>query len=121
MAGPYADMMRFIWSGIVLAGLACGGATVVFPQGPSQQTQKAKPKDQMFSGVVTAVDDASLTAVRTGPGTIADTKTFAITAETRFEGGKPQVHSRVTVRYVTAEDGERAIHVIVRGSHNQKK
>jgi hypothetical protein len=74
----------------------------------------------MFSGTVTAIDDTSLTAARTGQGKVAATKTFAITPETRFEGGKPAVNSRVTVRYVTTEEGARAIYVIVRGSGGRK-
>jgi hypothetical protein len=44
------------------------------------------------------------------------THTFAITPETTFEGGKPQVNSRVTVRYVAGDEGDRAVHVIVRPS-----
>jgi hypothetical protein len=95
--------------------LVCGSARLALPQTESQEQHKApKPKDQMFSGMVTAIDDSSLTASRAGQGKVAATKTFAITADTRFEGGKPSVNSRVTVRYVTTETGELAVHVIVR-------
>ncbi len=75
----------------------------------------------MFSGMVTVVNDASLTATRSGQGKAAVTKTFAITPETQFEGGMPKVNSRVTVRYVTTEDGDRAIRVIVRGGGSKKQ
>lgn len=89
----------------------------VFPQtGVVQTGQVAPAKDQFFTGLVTAVDDDSLTVIRTAAGKNSSTKTFDITAETRFEGGKPQVGARVTVRYVTTEDGDRAVHVIVRRS-----
>ena len=64
----------------------------------------------MFSGNVTAIGDSSLTATRTGS---KDSKTFAITPETRFEG-KPKVNSRVTIRYIATEEGDRAVVVIVR-------
>jgi hypothetical protein len=84
------------------------------------QEQQPKPKDQMFSGTITAIDETSLTATRTGPGKVAATKTFVLTPETRFEGGKPAVNSRVTVRFVTTEEGDRAIHVIVRASSGKK-
>ena len=78
------------------------------------QQEEAKPKALMFSGTVTTVDSSSLTVIRAGDGKVPGTHTFAITAETTFEGGKPKVASRVTVRYVEAEDGDRAVHVIVR-------
>jgi hypothetical protein len=95
--------------------LVCGSARPALPQTDNQEHKSPKLKDQMFSGMVVAIDDASLTASRAGQGKVAATKTFAITPETRFEGGKPAVNSRVTVRYVTTETGELAIHVIVRG------
>jgi hypothetical protein len=75
-----------------------------------QKGQQSTPKDQMFSGNVTAIGDSSLTATRTGS---KDSKTFAITPETRFEG-KPRVNSRVTIRYIATEEGDRAVVVIVR-------
>ena len=63
-----------------------------------------------------AVDDASLTVNRTVLGKNSSTKTFTLTAETMFEGGKPQIRSQVTVRYVTTDEGDRAVRVIVRRS-----
>lgn len=65
----------------------------------------------MFSGSVTALADGSLTVARQGSG---EAKTFLITPDTRFEGPKPQLSSRVTVRYIAAEDGDHAVRVIVR-------
>jgi hypothetical protein len=50
-----------------------------------------------------------------------DTKTFRITAETKFEGPKPQVAAGVTVRYIAAEDGDRAVRVIVRAAARSTK
>ena len=77
----------------------------------------AAPKDQMFSGTVTDVTDASLTVIRSGSKT---TKTFAITAQTKFEGPKPQVNSQVTVRFVSGDGGDRAVRVIVRPPATKK-
>ena len=110
-------MVRLIRSGILLVLLGAG--TVLCPGTPragDQDEGRPRPKDQMFSGTVTAVDDASLTVVRTGQGKVAATRVFDITADTRFEGGKPKVSSRVTVRFVATDDGDRAIHIIVRGT-----
>jgi ribosomal protein S1 len=110
-------MVRLIRSGILLAWLGAG--TALYPGTPRaafQDESQPQPKDQMFSGTVTAVDDTSLTVVRVGQGKVAATRTFDITAETRFEGGKLKVSARVTVRFVTTDEGDRAIHVIVRGT-----
>jgi len=80
----------------------------------SQTGQAPAAKDQFFTGLVTVIDDESLTVIRTAAGKNPTTKTFVVTEATRFEGGKPQVRARVTVRYVATEDGDRAVHVIVR-------
>ncbi|HUP05072.1 MAG TPA: hypothetical protein VMU19_13845 [Bryobacteraceae bacterium] len=77
---------------------------------PASAAKSQTPADQMFSGDVTAIDSASLTAVRTGSKV---EKKFLITPETKFEG-KPHVKSRVTIRYVMTDDGPRALRVIVR-------
>jgi hypothetical protein len=103
-----------IRSGILIAILASAGSPIIARQDPAPQ-QEPKPKDQMFSGTITAIDETSLTATRRGQGKVAATKTFVITPETRFEGGRPMVNSRVTVRYISTEEGDRAIHIIVRG------
>ncbi len=109
MALQYTDMVRLIRSGMLIAALAFGS---VLPCAAQEKGSQSAPKDQMFSGIVTAISESSLTASRTGP---KDSKTFAITSATRFEEGKkPKVNSRVTVRYVATEDGDRAIYVIVR-------
>lgn len=87
----------------------------VFPQTGVVQTEGTPlAKDQFFTGLVTAIDDESLTVIRTAAGKNSSTKTFVVTAATRFEGGKPQVRARVTVRYVATEDGDHAVHVILR-------
>ena len=89
----------------------------VSPQTGVAQTGTAPAaKDQFFTGLVTAFDDESLTVIRTAAGKNSSTKTFVVTAATRFEGGKPQVRARVTVRYVVTEDGDQAVHVILRRS-----
>ena len=110
-------MVRFNRSGFLITALGCGLVFSLFPGGAAQQQEKkSKPKDQMFSGTVTSVEDTSLTATRSGQGNTPVTKTFAITPETQFDGGRPNVNSRVTVRYITTDEGDRAIRVIVRGT-----
>ena len=106
--------MRFLLSGVLLALLSSSVTGPVYPQ--SAQAAESETKDQFFSGTVTAIDASSLTVVRTVLGKNSATKTFLVTAETRFEGGRPKVRADVTVRYVTTDDGDRATHVILRRS-----
>jgi hypothetical protein len=98
----------------LLVLLVTAAVPPAFAQTGEVQTGKAPAKDQFFTGLVTAIDDESLTVSRAGTGKNSSIKTFVVTAATRFEGGKPQVRARVTVRYVTTEDGDRAVHVILR-------
>jgi hypothetical protein len=80
-----------------------------------QPQEQPRPRSQMFSGVVTSVDETTLAVQREGQGAAGPRK-FQVTSETTFEGGKPGVNTRVTVRYVSTEEGDQAIHVIVRGA-----
>jgi hypothetical protein len=102
----YPDIVRFIRYALIFAVLVSEAALR-----PSVAQQPAPAAAPMFSGVITAVSATSLTVVRTEP---KDTKTFLITPETKFEGPKPQVNARVTVRYIAADEGDRAVRIIVR-------
>lgn len=110
MASTYSDTVRFLVSTVLVALLS---SALIFAQN-TVQAGTAPAKDQLFTGTVTAIDDATLTVMRTVLGKNSSTKTFQITADTRFEGGKPQVRAQVTVRYVASEEGDRAVHVILR-------
>ena len=70
------------------------------------------PPDQYFTGTITALEDGKITARRTELGKDS-TRSFQITSQTRIEG-RPKVNARVTVKYVTTEDGDMAVHIIVR-------
>jgi hypothetical protein len=96
--------------------LALLSSSVLHPAYPQNtvQTGTTPAKDQFFTGTVTSIDDESLTVNRTVLGKNSSTKTFILTVDTRFEGGKPKIRAQVTVRYVTSEDGDRAVHVILR-------
>ncbi|MBZ5577668.1 MAG: hypothetical protein LAP40_13990 [Acidobacteriia bacterium] len=107
--------MRSVFSLLLLALLVDGATLPSLMQKPAQAAP-AKVKDQYFTGLVMSIDEASLTVNRTVLGKNSSTKTFAITAETRFEGARPIVRSQVTVRYVTGDEGDRALRVILRRS-----
>ncbi len=109
----YADRVRFIWLLILGAALLCGTAP-----GPAvAQQEKAPARGGMFSGSITAMTETTLTVTSTASKT---SRSFAITPETRFEGPKPQVNSRVDIRFVTTDEGDRAVRVIVRGPAKSK-
>jgi|SRR5579871_1324264 len=110
-------MVRYIIFGLLLAILSSSATLPAHPQNTVQAgTTQTPAKDQLFTGTVTAIDEESLTVNRTVLGKNSSTKTFILTADTKFEGGMPKVRAQVTVRYVTVEDGDRAVHVIVRRS-----
>jgi hypothetical protein len=106
--------VRFNNFRFVFALLLCAAPSPASLQETSPQAQSETPKDQFFSGTVTQIDDTKITVLRTVLGKPSATKAFAVTADTKFEGGKPARNSRVTVRYVAGDDGDRALHVIVR-------
>jgi len=80
---------------------------------PSEQS-----RSEFFSGVVTTLAEDKITVFKTVLGKSSETRTFLITPETRVEG-KLRMKVRVTVRYTREEQGDRALHIIVRSS--QKK
>jgi hypothetical protein len=82
-------------------------------QAQEQPTQPTQPEDQFFSGDVTELAASKITVKRTILGKRSDLKTFVITPETRIEG-KPKVKSRVTVKWVSSEQGDTAVHIVVR-------
>ena len=80
----------------------------------------APPQDQFFAGNITALTETSITVTRTVLGKESAVRTFAITPETHIEGN-PKLKSKVTVRYITTDEGDRAIRIIVRGAPAGKK
>lgn len=114
MGRPYAVRMRFVFSGLLLAFLASSAPTPSFPQNPP--ASETRVRDRYFSGKVMAIDETTLTVNRKVLGRNSATRTFQVSPETRFEGGRPKVRDQVTVRYVTGDDGDRAVHVILRRS-----
>lgn len=105
--------MRLLRAGL-LAICLIGGA---LPVAVAQETP-AQPQDQFFSGVIESLSADKVTVNRTVLGKTSERRTFLITPETRVEG-RPRVKVRVTVRYATGDDGDRALHMIVRPA--QKK
>lgn len=102
--------------------LSCGAIGVLMALAGSQPVRSQDPPptaqpqpDQYFAGLVTALADDSITLTRTvlGKSTV---RTFAITAETVVQGGKPKLKQKVTVKWVSGDNGDRAVKIILRGS-----
>jgi hypothetical protein len=77
---------------------------------------KSEPKyDQTFSGPIVEITATQITVSRSILGKPAEKRTFAIKSDTRIEG-KLKVRVKVTVGYVTTDDGDVARLVVVRSS-----
>jgi hypothetical protein len=92
---------------IVILGLAAQNDPKREPESPP-----AEQADQYFSGVIVGLSPEKLTVSRTVLGATSS-RTFLIGAETQVEG-KLAVKARVTVKYVTREEEDRAVHILVR-------
>jgi hypothetical protein len=107
--------VRFLCRGAIGMLLALAGSSPVRSQDPPPSVQQ--PADEFFAGVITALTDGSITLTRTVLGK-ATVRSFAITAETLMQppGGKPKLKQKVTVKWVSGENGDRAVKIILRGS-----
>jgi hypothetical protein len=77
---------------------------------------KSEPKyDQTFSGSIVELAATKITVSRSILGKPAEKRTFWIKSDSRIEG-KLRVRARVTVGYVTTDDGDVARLVVVRTS-----
>jgi hypothetical protein len=77
---------------------------------------KSEPKyDQTFSGPIVEVTATKITVSRSILGKPAEKRSFWIKSDTRIEG-KLRVRVKVTVGYVTTDDGDVARLVVVRTS-----
>jgi hypothetical protein len=93
-------------------------ASFAFAQ-DQQLPAAVKTADQYFSGAVVSCAAEKLTVARTVLGTNASSRTFTITADTQIEG-KLKVNARVTVQYITKDDVDQAVHILVRSPPSKK-
>ena len=109
-------MVRFFSTGFFLALMAW---SIVAGAAGQSAPDVQPPVHRFFAGYVTELSDTQVTVSRTVLGNKRETRTFSITPETRIDG-KPRIKSRVTVQFVSADEGgDRAVHIIVRAA--QKK
>ena len=84
-------------------------------------SQKHEPKyDDTFSGSILELTTAKITVSRSILGKQPEKRTFLITADTRIEG-KMRVKLKVTIGFVTSDDGDVARLIVVRQKPPDKK
>ena len=77
-------------------------------------------QDNYFTGtlVENASDHLKVSRVLQGK---AEERVFKVNAQTKIEGGRLRARERVTVRYVTADEGDTAILIIIRAATQPKR
>jgi len=102
-------VLRASFSAILSALLFCA---LGLPQEPPAA-------DQYFSGVVVSYSPDKVTVERTILGASSTSRSFAISKDTQIDGKlRPKV--RVTVQFVTKDEVDRAVHIIVRNDSSKK-
>lgn len=82
------------------------------------QEPPQKKEDTFFAGIVASWDAQKIVVSRTVAAK-TEQRTFRMTPETKVEG-KLRAKVRVTVRYVTDDDGDTATLIVVRVPAKQK-
>jgi len=107
-----------------LAILLIVGGALLTSGGWSQETAKPdgtnnEPKyDETFSGPIVELSAEKIVVSRSILGKPAEKHTFLLKPDTRIEG-KLRVRAKVTVGFVTTDDGDVARLVVVRTSQKQ--
>jgi hypothetical protein len=86
--------------------------------GPALEKTQSAPNEpeyeDTFSGSIVQLSAVAVTASRSILGKPAEKRTFFIKSETRIEGGKLRMNAKVTIGFVTTDDGEVARLIVVR-------
>jgi hypothetical protein len=85
----------------------------------ADETAATKAADTFFAGTVTELTSETIVIGRTVRGK-AESRTFQLTPQTQTEG-KLAAKMRVTVRYITDDEGDTATLIVVRGAAKQPK
>jgi hypothetical protein len=85
------------------------------------ESPKREPKyDETFSGSIIELSTSKITVSRSILGKPAEKRVFLITSETRIEG-KCRLKQKVTIGFVTTDDGDLARLIVVRQKPPDKK
>jgi hypothetical protein len=101
---------------LILLGAVTFGLAEAQPQEKAAWGKSAtsEPKyDETFSGSIVALSADKITVSRSILGKPAEKRTFSMRSDTRVEG-KLRIRAKVTVGFVTADEGDIARLVVVR-------
>jgi hypothetical protein len=91
------------------------------PESPKPDSAKTEPKyDDTFSGSIIELTTSRITVSRSILGKPAEKRVFLIASDTRIEG-KLHVKLKVTIGFVTSDDGDIARLIVVRQKPPDKK
>jgi len=110
-----------VWRNLAKTGLICLTVAVPphgWPQEPPMDKHAAPPNaephyDDTFSGPIVEISSERITVSRSVLGKPAEKKSFWIKPDTRIEG-KLHVKVKVTVGFVTTDEGDIARLIVVR-------
>ena len=98
--------------GAAVLGVCAGGQEA--SKWEKTQTASREPGyDDTFSGSVVQLASAKVTVSRSILGKAAEKRTFSIQSDTRIEG-KLHMSAKVTIGFVTSDDGDVARLIVVR-------
>jgi hypothetical protein len=99
-------------AGALLASVGWSQETAK-PDPSNGEPKRSEPKyDETFSGLIVEVSATKITVSRSILGKPAEKRTFSIQPDTRIEG-KLRVRAKVTVGFVTTDDGEDVARLVV--------
>lgn len=99
---------------LLYAAALAGGALHSIAQDQRVPEQKSdRAQNNFFSGNVVSVTAEKLTVSRRTLTLTSVTRVFLLDSNTQVEG-KLQPKARVTVKFEKTDDGDRAVHIIVR-------
>ncbi|MEX2260474.1 MAG: hypothetical protein WD696_00910 [Bryobacteraceae bacterium] len=107
MPDGVSKLYVYLSSCVLFTSLICGVS-----RAQDKPAEAPKPP-RFFSGSILDISVSQITVTRMGLGQKHDTRTFAITSETRIEG-KPEAKARATVRFVTKDQANHALDIVVR-------
>ncbi|MBV8818073.1 MAG: hypothetical protein JO022_06925 [Acidobacteriaceae bacterium] len=100
------------------AGLLCAAAFTQEPSAPAEPPKTEPEYQNTFSGPIVELTAEKVTVSRSILGKPAEKRTFLIKPETKIEG-KLKVKMKVTVGFVTTDDGDVARLIVVRPANKK--
>jgi hypothetical protein len=103
-----------------MLGAAMLGIQAAGQGGPALEKTQSAPNEpeyeDTFSGAIVQLSAVAVTASRSILGKPAEKRTFFIKSETRIEGGKLRMNAKVTIGFISTDDGDVARLIVVRAT-----